>query len=124
MRTRSAFALSALTLSSLALAGCSGTGGENPSADDSALCAAAAEPEMMWADETRLGRPYAKDPSVIRFKDRYLMYFSLPPFDAKLAPTNAPKGWSIGIAESADLTVPQLDGDVRVHGLVRHPRAP
>lgn len=31
------------------------------------------------------------------------MYFSLPPFDAKLAPSNAPAGWSIGIAESRDL---------------------
>ena len=31
------------------------------------------------------------------------MYFSLPPFDAKLAPSNAPDGWSIGIAESRDL---------------------
>jgi len=67
--------------------------------------AAQAEPEpaMKWADETRVGKPFSKDPSVIRFKDRYLMYFSLPPFDAKLAPTNAPKGWSIGIAESQDL---------------------
>jgi len=60
-------------------------------------------PAMKWADTTRLGKPYAKDPSVVRFKDRYLMYFSLPPFDPKLAPTNAPKGWSIGIAESQDL---------------------
>ena len=62
------------------------------------------EPAMKWADATRLGRPFSKDPSVIRFNDRYLMYFSLPPFDAKLAPANAPKGWSIGIAESRDLT--------------------
>lgn len=31
------------------------------------------------------------------------MYFSLPPFDAKLAPPDAPQGWSIGIAESQDL---------------------
>ncbi len=62
------------------------------------------EPAMKWADTTRLGRPFSKDPSVIRFNDRYLMYFSLPPFDAKLAPANAPKGWSIGIAESRDLT--------------------
>jgi len=60
-------------------------------------------PDMMWADATRLGRPYSKDPSVVRFKDRYLMYFSLPPFDARLAPAQAPKGWSIGIAESRDL---------------------
>ena len=42
MRTRSVVALSVLTLSALALAGCSGTGGEKPNADDSALCAAAA----------------------------------------------------------------------------------
>ena len=60
-------------------------------------------PAMRWADETRVGKPFAKDPCVVRFKDRYLMYFSLPPFDAKLAPTHAPKGWSIGIAESRDL---------------------
>jgi len=65
---------------------------------------AEADAVMKWADTTRLGRPFSKDPSVIRFNDRYLMYFSLPPFDAKLAPTNAPKGWSIGIAESKDLT--------------------
>ena len=71
------------------------------------ICACAnvrAETAMKWADETRLGRPYAKDPSVIRFKERYLMYVSLPPFDAKLAPAHAPKGWSIGIVESKDLT--------------------
>lgn len=72
----------------------------------------AAEPEMKWADESRLGRPYAKDPSVVRFKERYLMYFSLPPFDAKLAPANAPKGWSIGIAESADLTAWKKVGEL------------
>ena len=63
----------------------------------------AAEP-MRWADSSRLGRPFAKDPSVIRFGGRYLMYFSLPPFAKELAPTNAPRGWSIGIAESTNLT--------------------
>ena len=34
-------------------------------------------PEMQWADDSS-GRPFSKDPSVIRFKDRYLMYDSLP----------------------------------------------
>lgn len=58
---------------------------------------------MKWADSTRVGRPFAKDPCVIWFGQRYLMYVSLPPFDAKLAPSNAPAGWSIGIAESSDL---------------------
>ena len=56
----------------------------------------AAEPMMKWADSSRLGRPLSKDPNVIEFGGRYLMYFSLPPFDAKLAPANAPSGWSVG----------------------------
>ena len=64
---------------------------------------AAKTPLMHWADASRLGRPFAKDPSVVKFGGRYLMYFSLPPFDVKLAPTDAPKGWSIGIAASRDL---------------------
>jgi beta-1,2-mannobiose phosphorylase / 1,2-beta-oligomannan phosphorylase len=73
--------------------------------------AAGAEPVMKWADTSRLGRPFAKDPSVIRFGGRYLMYFSLPPFDP--APSNAPKGWSIGIAESRDLTAWAKVGELR-----------
>lgn len=59
---------------------------------------------MRWADESRLGRPFSKDPSVIRFKGRYLLYFSLPPFAPDRAPADGPEGWSIGIAESPDLT--------------------
>lgn len=42
VRTRSVVALSVLTLSTLALAGCTGTDGEKPDASDSALCTAAA----------------------------------------------------------------------------------
>ncbi len=39
----------------------------------------AAEPatrpaQMMYADQTRLGRPFAKDPCVIRFRARYWLY--------------------------------------------------
>lgn len=67
------------------------------------VSAQSTRPAMYWADETRLGRPFSKDPSVIRFKDRYLMYFSLPPFPAGRMPAGGPKGWSIGIAESTDL---------------------
>jgi len=59
--------------------------------------------DMRWADSSRLGRPFAKDPSVIRFGGRYLMYFSLPPFSTELATTNSPRGWSIGIAASTNL---------------------
>ena len=61
------------------------------------------EPAMKWADESRLGRPFSKDPSVVKFGGRYLMYFSLPPYEPGSAPAAAPRGWSIGIAESRDL---------------------
>lgn len=51
-----------------------------------------------WGDASRLGRPFAKDPSVVRFGDRFLLYFSLPPW-----PSDPEAGWDIGIAESDDL---------------------
>lgn len=56
-----------------------------------------------WGDPSRLGRPFSKDPSVIRFQGRYLMTYSIAPYDPKRAPKGAPKGWAIGIAESRDL---------------------
>jgi predicted GH43/DUF377 family glycosyl hydrolase len=62
------------------------------------VAASAALPAMHWADETR-GRPFAKDPSVIRFGERALMYYSIPPFGDK----RENDGWAIGIAESRDL---------------------
>ncbi|WCJ60528.1 family 43 glycosylhydrolase [Fontisphaera persica] len=65
--------------------------------------AAPAYPNFWFSDSSRLGRPFAKDPSVIRFGGRYLMYFSLPPFAPEQAPAPAPRGWSVGIAESPDL---------------------
>lgn len=51
---------------------------------------------MLFGDETRLGRPFAKDPAVVRFDGRYLLYYSIPG-------GNGHKGWGIGIAESKDL---------------------
>jgi hypothetical protein len=60
--------------------------------------AAAATPEP-WGDTSRLGRPFSKDPSVIRFRGRYLLYFSMPSFgDGR--PSD---GWGIGIAASTVL---------------------
>jgi sucrose-6-phosphate hydrolase SacC (GH32 family) len=38
---------------------------------------------------------------------------SLPPFDAKLAPANAPSGWSVGIAEGRDLLHWKKTGELR-----------
>lgn len=52
-----------------------------------------------WGDTTRLGRPFSKDPCVIRLGGRYLMYYSLPPF----GDGRANDGWGIGIAESRNL---------------------
>ena len=58
-----------------------------------------------WGDTDRIGRPFAKDPSVIRFNDKYLMYFSICSFAKDRVPPGAKKnGWAIGIAESSDLT--------------------
>lgn len=53
---------------------------------------------MMFGDTTRVGAPYAKDPHVVRFKGRYLMYYSIPPHH-----WNGMEGWNIGITESRDL---------------------
>ena len=54
--------------------------------------------QMMFADTLQMGKPYSKDPHVIKFDGRYLMYFSLPPHS-----WNGTEGWRIGIAESQDL---------------------
>ena len=72
----------------------------------------AAKPPMMWGDSTRLGRPFAKDPSVIRCGGRYLLYFSMAPWAKELAPPNASRGWAIGIAESRDLVNWKKVGDI------------
>lgn len=54
-----------------------------------------ATPKMYFSDTSRLGRPFAKDPSVIRFKGSYWLYYSLP--------ATKTSGWGIGIAQSPDL---------------------
>ncbi|MCL2745360.1 MAG: family 43 glycosylhydrolase, partial [Planctomycetaceae bacterium] len=64
-----------------------------------------ANPKMKWADDSRKkdtdGKPvpFSKDPTVIKFQGRYLMYFSLPPITGDKSGV----GWIIGIAESKDL---------------------
>lgn len=57
-----------------------------------------------YSDTSRIGAPYAKDPSVIRFGNRYLMYYSIPPAqDNRTGTDGFPTGWAIGIAASTDL---------------------
>lgn len=50
---------------------------------------------MKYAD-TASGKPFSKDPAVVKFLDRYYLYYSLPPHGSN-------NGWSIGIAASSDL---------------------
>jgi beta-1,2-mannobiose phosphorylase / 1,2-beta-oligomannan phosphorylase len=57
-------------------------------------------PRMYFADSSRLGRPMAKDPHVVRFGNRYLMYYSIPEYTDK---KGARHGWGIGVAESSNL---------------------
>ncbi len=67
----------------------------------------AAPARMMFADESR-GRPFSKDPHVIFFRGRYLMYYSLPSY----GDGRAGDGWGIGIAESRDLTTWKKVGEI------------
>ncbi len=51
---------------------------------------------LPWGDTSRLGRPFAKDPSVIRWNGSYRLYYSMP------GGSDGMVGWAIGVAESAD----------------------
>jgi len=68
-------------------------------------------PAMHFGDTSRLGRPFSKDPAVVRFGGRYLLYYSIPAFATEIAPPQAPPGWGIGIAESRDLVNWQKVGE-------------
>lgn len=69
---------------------------------------AGAPPPTYFSDTSRLGRPFAKDPSVVRFGGRYLMYYSIPP----AADPRSMTGWAIGVAESRDLARWRKIGEV------------
>lgn len=64
----------------------------------SSVCLSAQISRMMFGDTSRQGVPFSKDPHVVNFGGRYLMYFSIPPYK-----DNPESGWNIGIAESRDL---------------------
>ncbi|MBI1299571.1 family 43 glycosylhydrolase [bacterium] len=53
---------------------------------------------MLFTDTSR-GRPFAKDPAVVRFGDGYFLYYSIPPF----GDGRSGDGWAIGVAHSVDL---------------------
>lgn len=55
---------------------------------------------MMYSDSDKVGRPLCKDPHVIHYEERYLLYYSMPP---AMDDNQQVAGWTIGIAESKDL---------------------
>ena len=63
---------------------------------------------MLFADTSRRGRPFAKDPAVVRFNNQYLLYYSLPSFgDGQQG-----DGWAVGIARSSDLNSWEKIGEI------------
>jgi beta-1,2-mannobiose phosphorylase / 1,2-beta-oligomannan phosphorylase len=56
--------------------------------------------QMMFGDTTRTGVPFSKDPHVVWFGGRYLMYYSVTSYTTK---DGISYGWGVGIAESSDL---------------------
>ena len=51
------------------------------------------EPAIMKYADSLSGKPFSKDPAVVHFGNRYLMYYS----------SRVNDGWTIGIAESRNL---------------------
>ena len=62
---------------------------------------------MLFADSSR-GRPFSKDPAVVKYLNTYWMYYSLPPFDDG----RENDGWAIGIATSPDLIEWKKAGEI------------
>jgi predicted GH43/DUF377 family glycosyl hydrolase len=62
---------------------------------------------MMFGDTSRLNRPFAKDPAVVRFNNKYFLYYSIP------AGADV-KGWRIGIAQSDNLIVWSKIGEIGI----------
>lgn len=64
---------------------------------------------MLYGDTSRLGRPFAKDPAVVRFHNRYWLYHSIPPY----GDGRPDDGWAIAIAQSRDLELWTKVGEIR-----------
>lgn len=67
-------------------------------------------PRMHWAD-TVSGNPYSKDPAVVRFRGRYWLYYSIPPYRGKKN-----QGWTIGVATSENLVDWKKAGELSNRG--------
>jgi hypothetical protein len=87
-----------------------GFGASSLSAAAEATLAKPRQPRMHFADAVS-GRPFSKDPAVVKFKGRYWLYYSLPPYKGKPTP-----GWSIGVARSDNLVDWSKVGELRNTG--------
>lgn len=72
-----------------------------------AFISSAQTTQMMFGDTSRAGVPYSKDPHVVNFQGRYLMYYSIPPVK-----DDENSGWNIGIAASQNLTDWEKIGEI------------
>jgi len=102
-------------LLTLACAALAAGGTERPAALAKAVTFKPLPQPMIYGDPVRTheGHPFAKDPTVIRHGDRYLMYYSVQGYEK----SNCPKGerigqWTSAVAESRDLTHWTRLGDV------------
>lgn len=66
-------------------------------------------PAMYFGDTVRTGVPFSKDPHVIWFQGKYLMYYSVPAYTDK---SGIQHGWGIAIAKSGDLENWERIGEV------------
>ena len=66
-------------------------------------------PAMYFGDTVRTGIPFSKDPHVIWFQGRYLMYYSVPGYTDKAGTQH---GWGVAVAESTNLVNWERVGDV------------
>ncbi len=65
-------------------------------------------PAMHFGDTSHRKVGYSKDPYVIQFKGRYLLYYSVPLYKDSTGTDH----WGIGIAQSSDLTNWQKVGEI------------
>lgn len=75
-----------------------------------ALMGFAQPPKMYFSDSTDTGIPLAKDPVVIKFGGRYLMYYFRKAYNDG---SNGMLGWNIGIAQSNDLYHWKKNGEIK-----------
>ncbi|KAA8482436.1 glycosyl hydrolase family 43 [Arcticibacter tournemirensis] len=69
-------------------------------------------PKMYYTDTSSAGIMIAKDPVVVRFRGKYLMYYSKQMFQNN---NDGMLGWNIGIAQSKDLYHWSKIGEIKPH---------